>query len=270
MIGQRCVQAQIKSAMERKALARFIILVGDTGSGRKTLAKEMSKWLGVECIIVDKGVDAIREVIEQSYKLSEEVVYVLDGDNMSQAAKSALLKVTEEPPNKVRFVLTIRSLNQTLDTLTSRACIFRMDNYTKQDIAAFAGVEDWRYENFCTNKYEVDLVKGYGVKEFTDFVQLAVDNIDIVSGSNAMKMGSKIAFTPSDDGYDMKIFLQAFRTVCMSRVQESDDYRDKAKYLEWINVTTKKIADLSTSTLNKQSLFDMWLFNIRAVTYAND
>ena len=99
---------------------------------------------------------------------------------------------------------------------------------------------------------------------------MAVDNIDIVSGSNAMKMGSKIAFTPSDDGYDMKIFLQAFRTVCMSRVQESDDYRDKAKYLEWINVTTKKIADLSTSTLNKQSLFDMWLFNIRAVTYAND
>ena len=267
MIGQRCVQQQIKAAMENKSLAHFIILVGEKGSGRKTLAHEIANWLKAEYAEVDKGVDAIRAVISDSYSIATRIVYVLDGDGMSSAAKNALLKITEEPPKTVWFILTVTDVEQTLNTLTSRACIYRLDNYTKADIAQFAGTEDWRFPNFCSNKYEVDLLLGYGVDEFHKFVKLVVDNIDYASGANALKIGSKVT---TDKGYDLKIFLQAFRTECIDRVQQFDEYPDKMKYLDWIDITTSKLAILRvTPTINKQALFDMWVFDIRAVSYAN-
>ena len=271
MIGQRCVQQQIKSAIESKSLARFIILVGERGSGRKTLANEIAKLLKANCAIVDKGVDAIRDVIENSYKITSEIIYVLDGDGMSPSAKSSLLKITEEPPNNARFVLTVTDLNQTLDTLISRACIYRMDNYTKADIAQFAGTDDWRFPNFCTNKYEVDLMLKYGINEFHDFVNLVVDNIGDVSSANALKVEERVSFKDTDDKYDMKIFLQAFRTECMDRVYGDSvlSTSEKMKYLDWIKIATKKLEVMRTPTVNKQSLFDMFIFDIRAVQYAD-
>jgi hypothetical protein len=269
MIGQRCVQQQIKAAMESKSLAHFIILVGEKGSGRKTLAKEVAKWLKAEYAEVDKGVDAIRAVIDDSYSIATNILYVIDGDSMSSASKNALLKITEEPPKTVWFVLTVVDIGQTLETLTSRACVYRLDNYTHQDISQFAGSEDWRFPNFCSNKYEVDLLLKYGIDEFHKFVKLAVDNIDYVSGANALKIEDRIAFKDTDETkYDMKIFLQAFRTECIDRVQQFDEYPDKMKYLDWIDVTTEKLAILRTPTINKQALFDMWVFDIRAVGYA--
>ena len=75
MIGQRCVQQQIKAEIENRSLARFIILVGDVGSGRKTLAKEIAKLTDSEYVVVDKGVDAVREIIEQSYTVSASYLY---------------------------------------------------------------------------------------------------------------------------------------------------------------------------------------------------
>ena len=262
MIGQRCVQQQIKSAIESKSLAQFIILVGEKGSGRKTLAKEIAKMTDAEYAVVDKGVDAIREIID-------DILYVLDGDSMSSSAKSSLLKVTEEPPKHVRFVLIFTHSSQTLNTLTSRACVYRMYSYTHADITQFAGIEDWRYPNFCTNKYEVDLLQSYGIEEFHNFVKLVVDNIDIVESANALKIEEKLAFKDTDKGYDMKIFLQAFRTECMDRVQDIVGRTDKMKYFDWVKITTKKLSLLRVSSINKQSLCDMWIFDIRAVSHAD-
>lgn len=265
MIGQRCVQQQIKAEIENKSLARFIILVGDIGSGRKTLAKEIAKWTDAECVIVDKGVDAIREVIEQSYQISSDILYVLDGDSMSPSAKSSLLKVTEEPPNRARFVLTVTNTEQTLNTLISRGRVFRMDIYTDADIAYFAGTEDVRYANFCTNKREVDLLKGYNIDEFSSFVDLVVDNVAEVSSSNVFKLEDKISFKADDGKFDMKVFLQAFRTVCSQRVHAVEDYYDRMIYIRWVGVTTEILSELRLATINKPMLFDKWIFNIREV-----
>ena len=265
MIGQRCVQQQIKAEIENRSLARFIILVGDVGSGRKTLAKEIAKWVGADCVVADKGVDAVREIISQCYQSSADVLYVLDGDNMSQASKSALLKVTEEPPKGARFVLTVTDLEQTLATLRSRARVFRMDNYTDSDIAYFAGTDDVRFSNFCTNKYEVDLLKGYGIDEFSEFVELVIDNVATTSCANVFKIEEKLALKGEEDKFDPKIFLQAFRTVCMQRVPNTERYQDRIKYIQWTSVTTETLAKLKVSSLNKVALLDMWIFDVRKV-----
>lgn len=268
MIGQKSIQQQITGAINSGSLARFIILVGERGSGRKTLAQEIAKQINADFVVADKGVDAVREIIDNSYKLTNDVVYVLDSDGMSAGAKSALLKVTEEPPNRAYFIMLVVNAELTLDTLLSRACVYHMDNYTVQEIAEFAGTDDWRYSNYCTNKYEVDLLQNYGIDEFSDFVGAVLDNINEVSGANALKIGKKIAFSNEPDKYDMKIFLQAFRTECIDRVQQFDEYPQKMRYLDWVEITTDILGVLCIPNINKQALFDKWIFAIRKVRYA--
>ena len=78
-----------------------------------------------------------------------------------------------------------------------------------------------------------------------------------------------IAFKDTDEGYDVKVFLQAFRIECMDRAQQFSAYADKMKYLEWVKIATDKLAIMRTPTVNKQALFDMFVFDIRAVNYAD-
>lgn len=270
MIGQRNLTSRLGALIRLKKLPRFIILVGEVGSGRRTVAKWLADEMSADFIEVDKSVEAVREVIEKCYKASGATVYfIADGDTLSNPAKSALLKITEEPPKNAYFVMSTTDAENVLPTLVSRAFVYRMDSYSIADIAEFLNdpKADLRaYANCCTNGREVNLVKQWG-KEFFDFVTLVIDNIADVSGSNALKMENRIAFTDDADSslFDVKIFLQAFRAECMRRIMNNDDRALRDKYIAWIQITSRKLSEIQIKSINKQNVFDMWVFDIRGV-----
>lgn len=100
MIGQERSLTKIDRMIEI-GFPRFSIICGETGSGKKTIAKTIAKKLNAHLIISEIKVDNIREIIDLAYKQSEPTLYLIpDTDKMSNAAKNALLKVTEEPPRQ--------------------------------------------------------------------------------------------------------------------------------------------------------------------------
>lgn len=76
-------------------------------------------------------VDVIRDIRKSAYTKPNEAsckVYILKScDNMSNASANALLKILEEPPAKVMFILTCESRASLLDTIKSRCHIFSLD-----------------------------------------------------------------------------------------------------------------------------------------------
>jgi len=76
-------------------------------------------------------VDAIRQIRSDAYIKPNEApnkVYVLLGtQNMSEVSQNALLKVLEEPPENVLFILTAISATALLPTIRSRAQIFSLE-----------------------------------------------------------------------------------------------------------------------------------------------
>ena len=270
MIGQRNLTSRLGALIRLKKLPRFIILVGEVGSGRRTVAKWLADEMSADFIEVDKSAEAVREVVEKCYKANGATVYfIADGDTLSNPAKSALLKVTEEPPKNAYFVMSTTDAENVLPTLVSRAFVYNMDSYSIADIAEFLNdpKADLRaYANCCTNGREVNLVKQWG-KEFFDFVTLVIDNIADVSGSNALKMENRIAFTDDTDSslFDVKIFLQAFRAECMRRIMNNNDRALRDKYIAWIQITSRKLSEIQIKSINKQNVFDMWVFDIRGV-----
>ena len=76
-------------------------------------------------------VDVIRTIREDAYILPNEAqrkVYLLEGaDTMTEQAQNALLKILEEPPAYVLFILTCVSSAGLLPTVRSRAQIFTLE-----------------------------------------------------------------------------------------------------------------------------------------------
>lgn len=263
MIGQNNIRQQLSTLIENKTFPRFTILVGAKGSGKKTLCKWIANNLGETVYKVeDVKVDTIRKLISDSYKVQTPIVYIIsDADNMSIAAKNALLKVTEEPPNNARFIMTLENTENTLETVRSRATIFNMDVYTPAEILEYS---DNRFEKLdivaeiCETPGEVDTFFSMGA-DFFLFVEKVVDNISEVSLANAFKIADMIAFKGEEDKYDLKLFLKAFQKICASR------YKEGTEYLVAVRVTSDILNDLRITGINKNALFDMWILNIRDI-----
>lgn len=277
MIGQKNLQAQIGYLIENNTFPRFSIIVGPSGSGKKTLAQKISCDLKALFYCCDIKVDAIRSMITDCYKLWEKTCYVIpDADNMSNAAKNALLKVTEEPPNNAYFIMTLEDENNTLETIKSRATVFHMDRYTPNEILEYSipifGME--RLDNstrqiitdLCETPGDVNTLNKYSISEFYDYVQLVADNIADVSLANAFKIPSKVALKDTDDGYDLRLFWKAFMKICSNKMFCTDKYdisRDVETFGNALIVTSKYLQKLRIKGINKQMLIDNWLIEIR-------
>lgn len=278
MIGQSKLYRIFRVMLDDETLPNFVILEGKKGSGKKTFLRETlghypdSKFY--KYWVADNKVDTIRDMITDSYKVTFPTIYVItDGDNMSQAAQNALLKVTEEPPNSAKFIVTVQDRNSLLRPIQSRGVLFMMDVYTPDELLEYAqskGTMDSRSEeyrilkNVCEVPWEVDLMLEYGIKDFYKYVQLVIDNIAGVSTANAFKIADKLALKDDDTGYNLKLFLKTFCVVSMDKFLDAD-ISDSVLYLENMKVTGRYLAELLYTGINRQMLFDAWILAIRKV-----
>lgn len=272
MIGQHNLQSRIEQLIQNRTFPRFSIFVGPAGSGKKTFARELrnkfNNWRVISDYVnvyqlPDVKIDTIRTMIGQSYKNVYTTLYIIaDADNMSSAAKNALLKVVEEPPNEAYFIMTLEDETNTLDTIRSRATVFRMDRYTPNEISCYCfdkyqldKEEELIVSDICETPGEVDILVKSGIQEFYDYVQLVVDNIAEVSLANAFKIPSKVALKEDAEGYDLRLFWKAFMKILV-------DGNKKHDFMA-IVITSKYLQKLRIRGINKQMLVDNWLLEIR-------
>jgi DNA polymerase III subunit gamma/tau len=73
------------------------------------------------------GIDTIRSVIDNTYMLPiacKKKIYIIDEVHMlSKAAFNACLKIMEEPPENVHFILATTEIDKVIDTIKSRSII---------------------------------------------------------------------------------------------------------------------------------------------------
>ena len=271
MIGQHLLQSRIDQLIENGTFPRFSIIVGPRGSGKKTLAHLIYQKFGTGLFSnIGTSVDAVRQCITQSYTIrgTQSIYLFADADNMSNAAKNALLKVTEEPPNNAYFIMTLEDENNTLETIRSRGTVFRMSPYKADEIGAYfydkyhanhEKEEEQIVRDICETPGEVDTLMSYGINEFYDYVQLVVDNIADVSLANAFKIPNKVALKDTDEGYDLRLFWKAFINVVVDRAIISNEP------LYAVGVTSKYLQKLRIKGINKQMLMDMWIVDVREI-----
>lgn len=266
MIGQEELRNTLSDLIVRQEFPQFAILVGAPGSGKKTLAhwifQKMSEYDGhIVLAVFGTGVDEVRRAIAESYRLQGvHTIYLFaDADTMSVSAKNALLKITEEPPANAHFIMTLADENNTLDTIRSRATMFRMNTYTTAEIAQYSESNDDIILNVCETPGDVDILSAQDISKFYDFVKLVAYHIAGASISNAFKIADNVDIKGDGKGYDLRLFWKAFNYVLINSVSEySIICRANA-----VAETNKALRMLAIRGINKQMLFDTWLLNVR-------
>lgn len=139
-----------------------LIIEGPQKSGKLTLARAIAAELSMDDVAADKilrgisadvyeiapksgrktiGIDAIREIRETAFIVpndSDIKAYIIRyADTMTTQAQNAILKLLEEPPKNVYFMLLVENATSLLATVRSRAPVVRMQVFTSDEVRQY-------------------------------------------------------------------------------------------------------------------------------------
>lgn len=265
MIGQVKLLTNIEKILGK--FPRFSIITGPKGSGKRTLCKEIVRKLKLSYVPVGNKIDDIRSAIDTAYTQFDPMGFVIsNADSMSIAAKNSLLKITEEPPRNSYFFMTLENIDSTLPTIRSRGTTFVLDPYTKEELINYRkykgyseGFDD-TIKSFCQTTGDVDELFGYNVKEFTEFVNNVVNNIQVPKSGNAFKIVGKLKIKDTDKGFDVPIFLKA----CQQSFLDKGKQLNNKSYVAASIATLETLRQLNYKTVSRLGLVDMWIINVRS------
>lgn len=220
MYGQSRLIEQISELVNLNTYPRFSIYVGERGSGKRTLGKELSKIKKVDYIIWGNTVEDIRSLTEYMWQQENETVYCIPNyEEMSNGARNALLKICEEPPNRAYIILTSSSKEIILPTILNRGIVFEMQPYTEDELHAYEkdkyGFDEGHTREqvdsmvkMCRVPGDLDVVRNLDIQSFQDFMRSFWKNIGNCSAGNALKITNKIKVKEDSNAeYPISIFI---------------------------------------------------------------
>jgi DNA polymerase III subunit gamma/tau len=151
VIGQGLIKKVFINALKTGKIKNGYLLSGPKGVGKTTTARIFANELNqtsknpeakIDIIELDAasntGIDNIRQLIEsaQNPPISGKYkVYIIDEVHMlSKAAMNALLKILEEPPSYLVFILATTNPEKILPTVLSRLTSLNLSSHTLQDL----------------------------------------------------------------------------------------------------------------------------------------
>lgn len=235
-IGNEKVIDRLSKLMESGRFPHALIIEGEEGIGKKTLAKDIACALVCrgndkpcgECAQCKKAiaaihpdiseyipagtansfhVDTVRNIINDAYIQPNEAdykIYILANAHcMNQNAQNALLKILEEPPKYVVFILTTNSKSALLSTVLSRSVCVSLE-----------GVDIERAANYITSHCEnVDYnTAKKTVETFNGNIGKAIDSLQDSKTSELVDVCNKIckALATSNE-YEMMTLCSVFQ-----------------------------------------------------------
>ncbi|MBQ9761868.1 MAG: DNA polymerase III subunit gamma/tau [Oscillospiraceae bacterium] len=166
--GQMAVTQTLKTQLATGHLSHAYLFTGSRGTGKTSCAKILAKAVNCEdlqdgnpcnrcaaCQAIDSGscmdvleidaasnngVDNVRDLRDDAIYSPSQVkmrVYIIDEVHMlSISAFNALLKIIEEPPEHLMFILATTELHKVPATILSRCQRFSFRRISQEDIAA--------------------------------------------------------------------------------------------------------------------------------------
>ena len=155
-----------------------------------------------ENIKIDEIRELIYEAIESAYSSPKKIFILCGIENLRKESSNALLKILEEPPKDVYFILLARSLN-IISTIKSRTIKFHLEGASNEEL----GVSKEIYYFFDGNENNIKRYKENGIplEEYEDGIN---SYEDALSNIKAMKEYAKNEMENNENSSSDASFLE--------------------------------------------------------------
>ncbi len=150
LFGNEALKDRLCALLDQHKTPHALLVAGEDGCGRNLTATLVARaLLGDRGDLVSRaahpdfveitgegasGMITVRRVREAAYELHKSAVMsdgarvcvIRDAGNLNKSSANALLKILEQPPDGVTFVLTARAEGELIETILSRCVRFRV------------------------------------------------------------------------------------------------------------------------------------------------
>ena len=270
MIGQRELINKITAQIERGKFPRVSILIGEKGSGKKTLTHLIGRKMGLIPYYFDADEDCFSKVREYMYELDVKGIYVsCDCDDLTEKGMDSIREIINNLPDDVYFIITCELLDNIPADIKSKAVTYMMDSYSDDDKF------DYLYECFlrgplteddesfivetASNLGEICEMLDHDVREFKVYVNYVLNSL-MQPPCIPSEFACKIALSGENDKYPIRLFLRAFMAICGDKMQVEGN---SLMYCRFIAITEEALQDNIGSSESSLDAFKSWESKIR-------
>ena len=258
IIGQEKLLNIIDTFLDSNNLPQSLLLVGDKGCGKHTIASYIAKRLGLE--IRDISSKVSDEYLSDIYLAVTRYIYLLDFSCISFKSQNSLLKFIEEPPKNCYIIGVCENKTQILPTTQNRCSVLCFDRYTKQQLTFLT--DDEYLLSVCNTPGKIitfQNMTGIDIEKYKSLAKTIVEKIYNANIANILTISNKLSFKDTDTSETLSVdlFLVMLKKEIESRIVHDTSLSNQYYLVE------KLYNDFMIPHVNKKYLFENFLIRLK-------
>ena len=285
IVGNDKIKHLLVDAINSNNILHSYMFIGESGIGKRILAKEFAKMILCEStdnsnkpceickscvefyndnnpdfieiepdgtsIKIDQIRDIQNKIIEKPIISNRKVYIINDSEKMTKEAQNCLLKTLEEPPEFIVIILITANENLMLNTIKSRCTKINFSRLKNEDVIGLLK-NKFNIEDVSKNIIEASegsIGKALQFEEKKEIYNSVDDILNNISNIDLISLMNKaeIIYQSKNDILDI---LNYINVILHKRMKEN--YLDNKKYINSIEIVEK-----TKSRLNSNSNYDM-------------
>ena len=274
MIGQDKLIAKLKS-YTITTLPHSILLCGEVGCGKHTLAKELAEYFNLDLIDISEiiSLDTINEIATKPIP----AMYLIDCSVLTDRHQNIILKFLEEPSSYAYLVLLCANKSMILQTVSNRCVSFEFEPYSRSTLAKFLD-KDFDFDPFssdsttpfttneesshildvCTTPGQVLSIHSGDLTKLEELCETIITKMHKANYSNTLSITQKINLKDEFDKFDLQVFFNVLLQTLLRLINENYS-NELFEMYNFISGFKKRLRD---SRLNKEFFIENFLTNL--------
>ena len=239
-----------------------VILLGGRGSGRHSIAEEISKHLNIERVDIKTSISY--EDIEQFVTRPQPYLYLFDASILSIKQQNVILKFLEEPLKNCYIVIVCETKQQLLDTILNRCQIWNLETYSKELLKEmFPQAADSQLELSDTPGQLIELlnIDVSGISYMYELANKIIYSISRAGVANTLSVADRFYYGKSKE--KDKLNFDIFLKILLCSIRKAIVENNSSILYNMYYATSVLYNQTFIPNINKRQLFENYLMKLK-------